>query len=160
VDCNARGRWSCGERRNHRTGAASEESMIETVFERHLENPPAPHPRLDAQLAALVELGEGAYGAGVAKYEIGGTRREGPLALVRWRHPANESGAGIDVLVFLTVEEGSVFDVLQAQFPAIRLRSRAKTVATAAVLLNDLRALESHPGVVAIEWAGSVRPAS
>lgn len=121
---------------------------------------PVPHPKLDARLSALVTLGELAYGAGIGEYEVahGAMRRTGPLAFLRWRDLRFEASTRLDVLVFITVTAHDVFAQLEADLPALRLRSRARTIATASVLLSDVEALEANPGVVAIEWAGSVRP--
>ncbi|MFO0593221.1 MAG: S8 family serine peptidase [Polyangiaceae bacterium] len=117
-------------------------------------------PRLDARLATLVGLRPIAYGAGgLARYEIAhGFLRGGPLAFTGLRGSARELSDEDRILVFVTLREPGAFDRVAAEVPGLRLRSRARTIATADVRLRDLEALESHAEVVAIEWAGSVRP--
>lgn len=137
--------------------------MKEKIFDTSVEGAKRPHPKLDARLTTLVVLQKTAYGVGVPSLETtqSGLRREGPLAFFRGSTSTLESTNEADaVQVFLTVTETGAFDRLAAGLPNLKLRSRAKTIATAEVRLSDLPALEESGDVVAVEWTGAVRPAS
>ncbi len=137
--------------------------MKQKIFDTSLGEADKQHPKLDARLATLVVLGKKAYGTGVPSLETtqSGLRRDGPLAFFRGSTSTLESTNEADaVQVFLTVRETAAFDRLTAKLPCLKLRSRAKTIATAEVRLSDLPSLEASGDVVAVEWTGAVRPAS
>ena len=137
--------------------------MKQKIFDTSLGEADKQHPKLDARLATLVVLGKKAYGTGVPSLETtqSGLRRDGPLAFFRGSASTLESTNEADaVQVFLTVRETAAFDRLTAKLPCLKLRSRAKTIATAEVRLSDLPSLSASGDVVAVEWTGAVRPAS
>jgi subtilisin family serine protease len=145
---------------------------------------PRSRSKLDPRLATLVGLGVEAFTpAGLANLERAdlenttprdpsGLLRAGPLAFLRRRRggfevarvpPAGPGAAPrtevpLEVPVFLRTTSRAALDRLAAS--GIRLISRATTIATADVRLDQLPALEADDEVIAIEWTGAFRPLS